>query len=657
MEEDFTESEFEQMRKFSALHKIAKGILLKWLWLLAIVFVVAFGGFSAFFVWHSAKSVHRFSAETKLLYSPRKVHHFENMADRQLMSVLDRRSLKRKVGTLVEMPEAEKECLSIDMQIKQGLKQTSNIFTLEAQSGSWKGAVLKVNAYAEILIAEYVDYRTRDLDAQRETIERRRKMYQEQIAEVESEESVIKGRAGVATPVEMLTTVNMLLSDQRRNLSVLGVQVANEEVRKKRLESEVGKIGPTVIANAPTIRKRSAEINAIDAELAKLRENYTDINPKVMGKLEERKILLDSYAAFLKENGIGNVAVEDIERIEHAALELAVVQSKLDVLVESQRSLNAEIKNNEARSSELTAAVSTLERLRNKREDLERSLKDVMEQLDSLGYLQSSLGSDLRQIERAGGAGDANPLRVKNFIIAGGGAFAVMLVVAFWLLSIEFMFGKVYDSVEVTAWGDVTGLGSLPNSGVMAEADEKDVLGVVALNFCNADVPKGVVLVCRLPGVAEQSKFREVLDWSLAMAGHKPFLLTLVRGADFEQPEGSEMMINTVCKDPHGWFPVENRFSLAPTELQMLQADLAELRKTHDEVFIMMPGGFRRGGSFFEQVLTVCDSVLLLAGAGTTSRADLSYVRRHAKSVGRPVMGIVTGASARMVHREMEEGK
>ena len=657
MEEGLSESELEQIRRVSALQKIARGILTKWFLLLGVVFILSFLVFSMFFVWHSAKSAHRFSAETKLIYNPRKVEHFDNMADKQLMSVLDRKSLKRKIVDIVDMPQSEKECLSIDLSLKQGQKQTSNIFSLHAQSGSWKGAVKKVNAFAQVLIDEYIDYRKRDLDTQREAIEHRRDAYQEQIAAIEGEEAVVKGKAGVGAPTEMLTTVNALLSDQRRNLSMLGVQTANEEVRKKRLESEVGTIGAAVIANAPTIRKKSAEIMALDDQLTKLRELYTDINPKVLGKLEERKLLLESYAAFLKDKGIGNVAVEDLDRIERSALELAEVTIKLDVLAESHRALEAEIKGNEARSAELTIAVSTLERLRNKREDFERSLKDVNEQLDSLGYLQASLANDLRQIERAGGAGDMKPLRGSNFLIAAGCAFVVVLVLSFWLLMVEFIFGNVYNSTELTAWGDVTGLGSLPRDRAVTEEEEKDVLGVVSLNFCNADLPKGVIMVCRLPGAEPQPKFREALDWSLAMAGHKPFVLTLVKSAEFEPPEGADTLINTVCKDPHGWFPIENRYSLAPTELQMLQADLAELRKDHDEVFIMLPEGFRKGGSFFEQVLGVCDSVFILAGAGTTSRSDLSYVRRHAKSVDRPVMAILTGASAKSVRREMEAEK
>ena len=656
MADNLIESEAEQIRRFNALQKVALGILAKWTWLILLAFVVSYFFALAFLIWHSAKSVHRFSAETKLLYAPRKIEGFGSMDNKQLMSVLDRRSLKRKVGEVVSMPKSEQECLSIDLEVSQSRKP-ENIFTLKAQSGSWKGAVQKVNAYADILLKEYVAYRTRDLEMQREAIDRRKEKVRKQVSEIETEETLVRGKAGVAAPIETLTAVNALLSDQRRNLSILGVQQSNENVRKKRLEADVGTIGPIVIANAPIIRKKSAEIAAVDAELTKLREVYTDLNPKVLGKLEERKILLDNYSRFLKEKGIGNIAVEDIERIERAALELAEVSTKLDVINESHRALEMEIKNNEARSEELSAAVVNLERLRSRREGFERTQKEVDGVLENLSYLQVSLNNDLQQIERAGGAGDKPPLRGKNFLFAAGGAAAVTIVIAFWLLMLEFLFGKVRDCTELTAWGDVIGLGALPKPGVMKPEDESDVHGVVALNFCNADVPKDVVLVCRLPGAEEQPKFRETLDWSLAMAGRKAFLLSLVRNTEFTPPEGAETLLNTVCQGPHGWFAVENRYSLAPTELEMLKADIEELKKLYDEIFIMMPGGFCKGGSFFSQLLGVCGSVLLLVGAESTLRSDLSYVRRHAVAGERPMMGMVVGASDRVVRREMEAGK
>ena len=211
MADNLIESEAEQIRRFNALQKVALGILAKWKWVILLAFVASYFSALSFLVWHSAKSVHRFSAETKLLYAPRKIEGFSSMDNKQLMSVLDRRSLKRKVGTVVPMPRSEQECLSMDMEVTQS-RRPDNIFTLKAQSGTWEGAVQKVNAYADILLKEYVAYRTRDLEMQREAIDRRKENVRKQIAEIESEETLVRGKTGVAAPVEMLTAINALLS-------------------------------------------------------------------------------------------------------------------------------------------------------------------------------------------------------------------------------------------------------------------------------------------------------------------------------------------------------------------------------------------------------------------------------------------------------------
>ena len=86
----------------------------------------------------------------------------------------------------------------------------------------------------------------------------------------------------------------------------------------------------------------------------------------------------------------------------------------------------------------------------------------------------------------------------------------------------------------------------------------------------------------------------------------------------------------------------------------MLQADLSTLRESYDHIYIMMPEGIRRGGSFFDQVLGVCDSVFIMVGAGKTPRSSFNYVRRHIQASGKPSMGIALDASTRVVRSEME---
>lgn len=656
MEDQLSEAEREQMRKFVALQKIAGCILRKWTGLLVVAFLAMTAAFSVVLVWHYAYSGHRFNAKTRLLYNPRKALRIDNMSDKQLLSVLERQSLKRRVGTRLPLGSDEKACLTIDLEIVQERKPT-NLFTLKANAPTWVGAVKKVNTYAEILIEEYVAYRARDLENLKSSIQVRKDRLQGHIAEIEGEETIAKGKSGVAAPTELLTTINALLSDQRRNLSMLSVQISNEEVKKGKLQAAVGDIGPAVVANANEIRKKSEALAAVDAEIVKLREVYTDLNPKVLGKLDDRKVILEDYNNFLKERGIEGVSVSDIDRIERSAGELAEVSTKLEVLLESRRSLELEIADNEKKSSELVAVIPTLERLRVKRDDLERTKRELEDQLDNITYLQMSVENDLQQIERAGGAGDKNPVSVKNFALAAAGAAGCTLVLAFWLLAIEMAFGKVRGADELAAHGDVDIVGSIPKPGALPEDELKDVLGVIALNYCNVELPKGIVLVCRLPGSEPQTEFRAALDWSLSMAGQRCFVLEFVSSSGFEPPEGGEPMINVVKKGSQGWFPVVNRFSFAPTELQMLQADMAAIREEFDNVFLMMPGGLRKGGSFFSQLLGACESVLVSVGADATPRSELEYVRKHVLASGKPMMGIVTGASAKVVRKEMESRK
>ena len=653
MDEELTEGERQQIQKLISLQKVVGIILAKWIWFLVFLFFLLATAFAVFLIWHTARSEHRYSATTRILYTPRQIARIQNMSEKQLFSVLERASLKRRLPEKVLMSPRERQGLVSDLDIQQERRPT-NLFTLKANAPSLISAVKKVNGYAELLIEEYVSYRTKDLESWRESLLVRKHNLQVKITELETEESSLKGKAGVVAPVETLTMLNGLLSDQRRNLSQLSVQVANAEMKKKKLEAAVGTIGPAVTANADAIRKKSAEIAAIDKELAQLREIYTDKNPKVMGKMDDRKNLLDAYMAFLKEKGIEGVDVGAVNHVEKDASELAECSLRLEVLKQNRSAQEREIQDNEKRSSELTALIPLFERLRVKKADLEQSMRSLDEELSNIAYLETSMRNDLRQIERAVGADDTRPFRMKNFLLAIVGAGMCTLALFVWILMLELLWGKVRGGKELAAYEGVHFLGSLPKPKAMKEIDEKDFLGVVALKFVNAELPRGIVLVCHLPGANPQPKFRESLLWSLAMGGAQSFSLEVVSENGFTAPEGAVTMINTVQKGLQGWFPVENKYVMAPTEFQMLQADLVTLRSQYEHVFIDIADGVRRGGSFFEQLLSACDSLLVVVGAGKTPRSWFSYVRRHAKAVQKPMMAIAAGVSARGVRREME---
>lgn len=657
MDNELSTEEQERLRKMTIAGKVALGIALKWVWLFALVFVVLSAGFSWYLVQRSLRSQWRYTASTRLLYMPRQDGKIPLMGDKQLLRVLERVSLKRRAGADLPLPPGEESRLGTDLSIKQESKP-SNLYTLTARSGSREAAVRKVNAYADTLLSEYGAQRLQELTRWGGAAEIRKETMHRELEALEEELSQLKMEAGTETPVEALVSLTSLIGEQRRNALMLDVEVAAAEKTRAQLEEEQPEAGAAILNRAPDLRKLRAAMDELDGEIAKLRQVYTDLNPKVRGKLEDREELDKQYKAILEECGGVDPGEGGMEQAERAQMTLLDATSRVQALKEARETLGETLARNEERAAQLSEVSPRAAVLIAQKTELERGLKEVEEQLGSVVYLQKNASSDLIQIERASEAKEENPFRVQNFAMAAAGAAACTGALAVWTVALGFFFGRVRGAKELAAYGDIRVLGSLPRRWAMRKHKEKEALGVVALHFVDAPEAKGSVLVCRLKGAKTQAKFEESLDWSLSMSGIRPFVLTVLPPNDEGVPvKDAETMLNTVRKGNQGWFPVVNRYSLAPTELQMLRADLAALHEEFDCVFVKMSDGLRRGGNFTVQLLGACDSALLVVGADRTRRRELAYVRRLVQGAGKPMMGLVTGARGGIVRKELEESR
>ena len=548
----------------------------------------------------------------------------------------------------------ERTCLSKAMKVVQDRRQP-NIFTLTATSKTRGGAADKVNVYADMLIDAYVAFRTDDLDYWKRTFEAKRKAVAAEIASVDAEEEALTARVGVLSPRDALLTLNLLLSDQRRNALAFGVDIANEEMKRKKLAEEVGDYGPAVMANAQAIRRRVDAITAIDEELVKLRDKYTDMHPKVSGKLKEREDLANELKAFLKSKGAEGLDIDKMDVMEKSAGLMADCTTRIEVINEKKRALEQEISENENRAAKLVANVKEYDNLESTRKTLKSTLSTLDEQISNISYASGILKNDLRQVERASGAGDNASFGVKQAILAGGAGGAGAFVLMIFLLTAEMCFGKVRGGKEISAYGDIKFLGSLPKDKALKEDEERDMTSVLAQKTLAAGRDVKTVLVCRLPGAEANEGFAEVMDFTASMSGSSCFIIDVVAQGDFTPPEGGEEMIGIVRSGQHGWFPVANRFAVAPTELMMLKADMATLGESFDNIFIRLAeDGIHVGGTFFDQIQELCGAVLLAIGDHTTPRRALAYARRRLKESGKPVLAIATGARAKTVRAEME---
>jgi predicted nuclease with TOPRIM domain len=659
MSDELSAEELERLRKMTALGKVSLGIVLKWTWLFAVVFLVLFAGASWYLVRRSARSDWRFTATTRLMYMPFQGTKVPAMGDKQLFRVLDRRSLKVRVKEKIPLPEGEDNTLGGSLEIHQE-RQPSTIYTLVAHSGSQEAAVRKANAYAAILISEYGEWRVKDLNRWNgDAADRRARLLTER-TRIENEIANLKIQAGTDTPVETQTALNTLISEERRNLLMLDVEIETAEKTRESLKGDAPKVAAELIARAPELRKLKAAIEELDDEIAKLRQIYTDLNPRVQGKLDDRAELEKRYQEIVAECGGEAPGEDQIRRMERDQTSVLDITSKLEALKEARKNLEETLKGNEERAKVLLEVAPQVMVLAHRRRDLEFELEELDEQISNASHMLENAQSELQQLEPAVGAVDRWPYRTENFVFAaaaaGGctGALALVVVVS------GLLFGRVRGAQELAAAGDIRVLGSIPGRWAIRRHREeaKEAMGVVANHFMEAPESKGVVMVCRLKGAKPEPMFEEELDWALSMSGVRSFTLTVVREGNRDVPqEGVETMLNTVRKGPKGWFPVVNRYSLAPTELQMLAADIAALRSEFDCIFLAVHGGLRRGGDFTGQLLGLCDSALLLAGTNRTRRSELTYARRLAKAAGKPLMGLVTGARTRVMRKELEESR
>lgn len=659
MSDELSAEELERLRKMAALGKVSLGIVLKWTWLFAVVFLVLFAGASWYLVRRSARSDWRFTAMTRLMYMPFQGTKVPAMGDKQVFRLLDRRSLKVRVKEGLPLPAGEENTLGGSLEIHQE-RQPSNLYTLQAHSGSSEAAVRKVNAYAAILIAEYGEWRVKDLNRWNgDAADRRTRMMTER-TRIESEIADLKVQAGTDTPVETQTALNTLIGEERRNLLMLDVEIETAEKTRDTLKGDEHSVTAELIARAPELRKLKASMEELDDEIAKLRQVYTDLNPRVQGKLDDRAAVEKRYLELVAECGGEDPGEEWIRQAERDQTSALDITSKLEALKEARKNLEQSLRGNEERARVLLEVTPKVMMLTHRRRDLNLELEELEEQISNAAHMLENAQSELQQLEPAVGAVDRGPYRTENFVFAATGAGGCTGALALAVVVAGLLFGRVRGAQELAAAGDVRVLGSIPGRWAIRRNREeaKEAMGVVANHFMEAPESKGVVLVCRLGGAKPVPMFEEELDWALSMSGVRSFTLTVVREGSRDVPqEEAETMLNTVRKGPKGWFPVVNRYSLAPTELQMLAADIAALRSEFDCIFLAVHGGLRRGGDFTGQLLGLCDSALLLAGTNRTRRSELTYARRLAKAAGKPVMGLVTGARARVVRKELEESR
>ena len=101
MDDGQTDEDLARLKSLAAFQKVVLGIAMRWKFLFLIVFCLVAAVSAAYLYMRGSQSVRRYQAKTSLLFTPKKTDRVEAMSEKQLIIVLERGSLKRRIADKV----------------------------------------------------------------------------------------------------------------------------------------------------------------------------------------------------------------------------------------------------------------------------------------------------------------------------------------------------------------------------------------------------------------------------------------------------------------------------------------------------------------------------------------------------------------------------
>ena len=218
-------------------------------------------------------------------------------------------------------------------------------------------------------------------------------------------------------------------------------------------------------------------------------------------------------------------------------------------------------------------------------------------------------------------------------------------MLAFIVVFISIVFGNVYNLKELCLYSELNPIGAIPASEKFfkTEEDERFVMETMFHRMQRAGAMVRVIFTAPLNGTTLNHRLQHYFDWNYAMCGMKIFRLQVVR-KDTLPGDISADYTATVRNKDSGLFPVENPYTLTPTELELLKADIEELKRSYDTVIISREEPLLRKGIFFRQILPICESSAFMVGEKTTPRSLVRYLIKLQRDGGYNFISVLNGS-------------
>ena len=643
-DETFDISDTEQEERLILWRKLGQMILMRYAILLFLFFALVLAGSIYLIYRYRLKATDRFESHVTLVYYPRPSSKVKTVDDRQIMQLIRRRQTIVKLAEELGMNSSEISSLMNMVSIEADKKRT-NVYNLGVKGATSKEAIQWANTLSDVCMREYVAYRTKDLERWEETVQIRRRELQDSLAKIEQEDLDLGLNLGVQSPENELDRLNKSIKTHKEALSDVNVQLIRVQGLKEAKEALVKAINPAMLVHATKIKAFLAELEKMDKEILMLRELYTEKNPRLTTKLAQRAGIQKEFDDFKKDNNITDVDPAVLSKLDKVYEELRNHTASWERLNENKMALEREIRVEEDTIKRMQELIPKSKQLAHQRAAVASAQQDLENLTSDINYQKATMKNDLTQVESAVTAKE-EPLISQKMIVCA--IIFSCLMTSFLLVivsSLELAFGRIVDG-ELAFYPELRNLGRLLSQKrkFNSEEEEKMVYDSIFYNFETENGNRGIVFLGALPGVNYCSKLLENFEWNYAMSGKRLLSIFIVEAMNYEAPSNSIDLSAVSYSGSKGALPVENISALSPSELQMLESDIKELRNTYDLIIVTRRENLDLSGVFLQQMLTFCDSSIILAAVKHTKRSMIRAIIRHQHKTGKPMMTIATNS-------------
>lgn len=641
------DSEQVQLEKMNKLLKLTQCILLRHSLLLIVLFVAGVVALTLLFRWRGAKSPTRFSAELELLYQPKEITPFKAIDDNAMLQLLARNLVTDKTDKILRsngFSTLDRTSITIQRQRNQ-----NHLFRITATASTAEEAILKANAFADVCIDEYREFRLADLQRWTEVFTEQRTRHEEKLNQYAKSIAQLLKDAGQNSPQGEQQRLADILTEQKQALAQLHIQLANAKAKATKTRLLVKALPVTALLNASKIKDFHRRLDDLDKDIIVQGQLYTDKNPKLVALKAQRESLQQTYKRFLEQEKLPDVSPEALDTAERLVREATEAEAEIESINANANVLAKAIADNEAHLKAIADIIPRITEQQMLQNGARRNLSATEQTLTDLQYLKISADKELQAIESAQRA-SAEPLLSKKALV---GIVIIPAFLAFMaaigLFVIELLFGHVRTYAELDAYYGLLPFGMLP---AKPDSYTNSNAGRYALNeiyykLHEMNDEAKVLFVGRLPGTAIPDTLQQTMVWQSATNGKRMLFLRIVPSRTFEETDSMTQLNAVSYEGSFGYMPVDNPYTMSNSELSLFKEDLKTLQEHFELILISREEPLSRKGLLFSQMFRLVDVSFILTTARKTPRTALRYaLALHQKLTDLPLCAVMVSRQA-----------